>query len=238
MHISMGDTLTGMFAAQGLLMAIYQRDALGGGKGQVVDASIMESCFAFMEGALSEYDKTGAIREPSGTGLANVSPSNLFPTKDGKWVIIAANFDPMFVRLCQAMGQPELAEDERYYTHLARGDHADELDGRIAEWTKTLTAAELDKLLDEYDVVVGPIYTIEDIAKDPQFKARGMVRRIQDDFFGDMAIPGFTPQFSDTPADLAWLGPDHPGKHNEEIYGDLLGMSADEISRLKDEGVI
>ncbi len=238
MHISLGDTLTGMFAAQGLLMAIYQRDALGGGKGQVVDASILESCFAFMEGSLSEYDKTGAIREASGTGLANVSPSNLFPTKDGKWVIIAANFDPMFVRLCEAMGRPELAEDERYYTHLARGDHAEELDGLIAEWTKTLTAQEIDDLLDKHDVVVGPIYTIEDIAKDPQFAARGMVRRIQDDYFGDMAIPGFTPQFSETPADLAWLGPDEPGKHNKEIYGDLLGFSDEELADLSERGII
>ncbi len=238
MHLSLGDTLTGMFAAQGLLMAIYHRDALGGGKGQVVDASIMESCFAFMEGALSEYDKTGAVREASGTGLANVSPSNLFPTKDGKWVIIAANFDPMFVRLCQAMGQPELATDARYSTHLARGDHAEELDGRIADWTKTLTARELDQLLDKHDVVVGPIYTIADIAEDPQFKARGMVRRIQDEFFGDMAVPGFTPQFSATPADLAWLGPDEPGKHNQEIYGGLLAMSDKELADLKAQGII
>jgi len=238
MHISLGDTLTGMFAAQGLLMAIYQRDALGGGKGQVVDASIMESCFAFMEGSLSEFDKTGAIREASGTGLANVSPSNLFPTKDDKWVIIAANFDPMFVRLCAAMGQPELAEDERYYTHLARGHHADELDGLIAEWTKTLTAQELDELLDKHNVVVGPIYTIEDIANDPQFQARGMVRTIQDDYFGAMKVPGFTPQFSETPADLAWLGPDEPGKHNDEIYGDLLGLSTAELSDLKEQGII
>ena len=184
MHISLGDTLTGMFAAQGLLMALYQRDALGGGKGQVVDASILESCFALMEGSLSEYDKTGEIRPPSGTGLANVSPSNLFPTKDGKWVIIAANFDPMFVRLCKAMEQPELAEDERYYTHLERGKHATELDNLIAEWTKTKTMDELGEILDAHDVVTGPIYTIEDIANDPHFAARGMVRRVDSEHFG------------------------------------------------------
>ncbi len=238
MHISLGDTLTGMFAAQGLLMALYQRDALGGGKGQVVDASILESCFALMEGALSEYDKTGEIRPPSGTGLANVSPSNLFPTKDGKWVIIAANFDPMFVRLCEAMGQPELAKDERYYTHLERGKHATELDDQIAEWTKTKTMAELGEILDAHDVVTGPIYTIEDIANDPHFAARGMVRRIDSEFFGNMAVPGFTPQFSETQPDIAWLGPDTPGEHNAEIYGDLLGLSDDEIADLKSAGTI
>ena len=238
MHISLGDTLTGMFAVQGLLMALYQRDALGGGSGQVVDASILESCFTFMEGSLSEYDKTGEIRPPSGTGLANVSPSNLFPTKDGKWVIIAANFDPMFVRLCQAMGRPELAEDERYYTHLARGHHAAELDGLIAEWTKTLTAEELDKLLDEHDVVVGPIYTIEDIANDPHFSARGMVRTVESEHFGAMKVPGITPQFSATPGDISWLGPDNPGLHNDAIYRGLLGLSEAEMTALKENGVI
>ncbi len=238
MHISLGDTLTGMFAAQGLLMALYQRDALGGGKGQVVDASILESCFALMEGALSEFDKTGEIRPPSGTGLANVSPSNLFPTKDGKWVIIAANFDPMFVRLCEAMEQPELAEDERYYTHLERGKHATELDNLIAEWTKTKTMDELGEILDAHDVVTGPIYTIEDIANDPHFAARGMVRRVDSELFGDMAVPGFTPQFSETPPDIAWLGPDTAGEHNAEIYGGLLGMSDDEITDLKAQGII
>ena len=153
-------------------------------------------------------------------------------------MIIAANFDPMFVRLCEAMGQPELATDERYYTHLARGDHAEELDNRIAEWTKTLTAQEIDELLDKHDVVVGPIYTIEDIANDPQFEAREMVRTIEDDYFGAMKVPGFTPQFSDTPADLAWLGPDEPGKHNKEVYGDILGMSDDELAQLKEQGII
>ena len=105
MGISLGDTLAGMFAAQGVLMALYWRDTVGQGKGQVIDASITESCFAMMESALSEYDKVGFIREPSGTGLANVSPSNIFPTSDGKWVVIAANLDPMFKRLCEAMEQ-------------------------------------------------------------------------------------------------------------------------------------
>ena len=121
--ISLGDTLTGLFAAQGVLMALYWRDALGGGKGQVVDASIMESCFTMMESSLMEYDKLGIIREPSGTGLANVAPSNIYPTKEGKYVVIAANVDSMFKRLCEAMGQPELATDERFVNHNARGSY-------------------------------------------------------------------------------------------------------------------
>jgi len=187
--ISLGDSLAGLFATQGVLMALYWRDTIGQGKGQVVDASITESCFAMMESALLEYDKVGFIREPSGTGLANVSPSNIFPTKDEKWVVIAANLDTMFKRLCDAMEQPELADDPRYNTHQARGENCDELDARIADWTRELTATELDTRLDQYGVVSGPIYTIEDIANDPHYQARDMIQRYQDDELGDIAVP-------------------------------------------------
>ncbi len=236
--ISLGDTLTGMFAAQGVLMALYQRDALGGGKGQIIDAAIYESCFSFMEGALAEFDKVGVVREPSGTGLANVSPSNIFPTSDGKWVIIAANFDPMFVRLCAAMDQPELAEDERYSTHLARGRHAKQLDGLIADWTGARTAAEVTKILEANNVVVGPIYSIADIAKDPHFAARDMIQRVEDERYGDIAVPGFAPKLPESPSAIAWLGRPSPGDDNASIFGSLLGIDDAELQRLKAEGVI
>ena len=236
--ISLGDTLSGMFAAQGVLMALYWRDGLGNGKGQVVDASIIESCFAMMESALPEYDKLGVIRNPSGTGLANVSPSNIFPTSDDKWVVIAANLDPMFIRLCKAMSQPELAENPRYVTHLERGKNAAELDGLIAEWTKTLTAENLTALLDEHGVVVGPIYTIADIAKDPHFQARDMIHRVDDPDFGDIAVPGIVPKLSVVPGEISWLGPQEPGSHNQEIYGDLLGLNGDEMAELENDGII
>ncbi len=238
MGISLGDTLTGMFAAQGVLMALYWRDGLGGGKGQVVDASIVESCFAMTESALPEFDKLGVIRKPSGTGLANVSPSNIFPTSDGKWVVIAANLDAMFIRLCKAMNQPELADDPRYLTHLERGKNAVELDGLIAEWTKTLSAVELTKKLDDNGVVVGPIYTIEDIANDEHFIARDMIHRMNDPIFGDIAVPGITPKLSETPCEIAWLGSPEPGSHNQEVYGNLLGIGENELENLKNDGII
>ncbi|HJL53254.1 MAG TPA: CoA transferase, partial [Arenicellales bacterium] len=215
--ISLGDSLAGMFATQGVLMALYWRDTIGKGKGQVVDASITESCFAMLESALPEYDKVGFIRQPSGTGLANVSPSNIFPTKDEKWVVIAANLDAMFKRLCDAMEQPELADDPRYSTHQARGENCDELDARIADWTREFTATELDVRLDEHGVVSGPIYSIEDIVNDPHYQARGMIRRYQDDELGDIAVPGFVPLLSETKSEIAWLGSSKVGAHNEEI---------------------
>ena len=236
--ISLGDSLAGMFATQGVLMALYWRDTIGKGKGQVVDASITESCFAMLESALPEYDKVGFIRQPSGTGLANVSPSNIFPTKDEKWVVIAANLDAMFKRLCDAMEQPELADDPRYSTHQVRGENCDELDARIADWTRGFTAAELDVRLDEHGVVSGPIYSIEDIANDPHFQARDMIQRYQDDDLGDIAVPGFVPVLSETKSEIAWLGSSEVGAHNEEIYCGLLGMSPAELQELKNDGII
>ena len=236
--ISLGDSLAGLFATQGVLMALYWRDTIGQGKGQVVDASITESCFAMMESALLEYDKVGFIREPSGTGLANASPSNIFPTKDEKWVVIAANLDTMFKRLCDAMEQPELADDPRYNTHQARGENCDELDARIADWTRELTATELDTRLDQYGVVSGPIYTIEDIANDPHYQARDMIQRYQDDELGDIAVPGFVPVLSETKSETAWLGSSEVGAHNEAIYCGLLGMTQAELQELKNDGII
>lgn len=236
--ISLGDTLTGMFAAQGLLMALYERDALGGGKGQVIDAAITESCFTLMESALPEYDKVGVIREPSGTALANVAPSNIYPTSDEKWVIIAANFDPMFVRLCEAMGQPELAQDERFNGHLARGNHVEILDGLITEWTKDHTASQLTEILEKHNVVVGPIYTIADIAKDPHFKARGMIQRVEDPRYDDIAVPGFAPKFSRSESEVAWLGRAEPGDDNADVYGNLLEMDEEEMAALRKDGII
>jgi len=236
--ISLGDSLAGMFATQGVLMALYWRDTIGKGKGQVVDASITESCFAMLESALPEYDKVGFIRQPSGTGLANVSPSNIFPTKDEKWVVIAANLDAMFKRLCDAMEQPELADDPRYSTHQVRGENCDELDARIADWTRGFTAAELDVRLDKHGVVSGPIYSIEDTANDPHFQARDMIQRYQDDELGDIAVPGFVPVLSETKSEIAWLGSSEVGAHNEEIYCGLLGMTQTELQELKNDGII
>src|SRR6478736_5050827 len=146
-HISLGDSLAGMFAAQGILAALYRRDALGGGRGQVVDVSLMEACFALLESMVPEYDRLGIVRGPGGTGLEGVAPSNIFTSSDDKWIVIAANADNVFGRLCEAMGRPELANDPRFGTHLARGDHQEELEGIVAEWAGRHTAAEIDSIL-------------------------------------------------------------------------------------------
>lgn len=238
MGISLGDSLAGMFAFQGILMALYWRDALGGGRGQVVDASILESCFALLESAVPEYHKLGVIRQASGTKLPKVAPSNIYKSRDGKWMVIAANADNVFRRLCQAMGMPHLANDPRFADHTARGEHQEELDQIISDWAAQHDADEIDRLLNEAGVVCGPIYTVADIFNDPHFRARDMIIEMQDPELGPLAAPGIVPKLSETPGQARWTGSWELGAHNREIYCDLLGLTKDELDELRAEGVI
>jgi succinyl-CoA---D-citramalate CoA-transferase len=237
-HISLGDSLAGMFAAQGILAALYRRDVLGGKRGQVVDVSLMEACFALLESMVPEYDRLGIVRGPGGTGLKGVAPSNIFKSSDGKWMVIAANADKVFGRLCEAMGQAELAQDPRFVTHVARGEHQEELEGIVAEWAGQHTAAEIDSVLNDAGVICGPIYTIADIFEDEQFRAREMLVEHYDPEFGSYIGPGIVPKFSETPAEVRWSATWEEGSHNEDVYGGLLGLSGDELAQLKDDGVL
>jgi formyl-CoA transferase len=238
MHISLGDSLAGMFAAQGILAALYWRDASGGGKGQVVDVSLMEASFALLESTVPEYDRLGIVRGPGGTSLKGVAPSNIFKSRDDKWMVIAANADNVYRRLCEAMGQPGLADDERFATHLARGDNQEELERIVAEWAAQHDAAEIDSILNEAGVICGPIYTIADIFEDPQFRARDMLLEHVDPEFGPYLGPGIVPKLSETPGAVRWSAPWERGSHNRDVYCGLLGLSDGELSALEGEGVI
>ena len=237
-HISLGDSLAGMFAVQGILAALYRRDALGGARGQVVDVSLMEACFALLESMVPEYDRLGIVRGPGGTGLKGVAPSNIFRSSDGTWIVIAANADKVFGRLCEAMGQPELAEHDKFATHLARGSNQEELEGIVAEWAGRHTAAEIDSILNEAGVICGPIYTIADIFEDEQYRARDMLLEHQDPEFGTYIGPGIVPKFSETPGEVRWSGTWQEGSHNREVYGSLLGLSDDELAQLQEDGIL
>jgi len=238
MHISLGDSLGGMFAVQGILSALYWRDALGGGRGQVIDVSLMEASFALLESTVPEYDRLGIVRGPQGTNLKGIAPSNIFKSADGKWVVIAANIDNVFRRLCEAMGRPELADDRRYATHGARGENQDELEELVGEWASRHTAREIDDVLNAAGVICGPINTIADIFEDPQFQARDMLVPHHDPEFGAYIGPGVVPKLSHTPGSVRWSGTWDEGSHNREIYGDVLGLSDDEIDALIEEGVL
>ncbi len=234
--ISLGDTLTALFAFEGMMMALYHRDR-NGGRGQVVDAAITESCFAMLESTVTEYSKAGEVRQPSGTGLAKIAPSNIYPARDGTYVVIAANVDAMFRRLTQAMGQPHLADDPRFVTHIARGENAELLDSMIATWSASLDVADLTARLEQFGVVFGPINSIAEVVQDPHFRERGMVRDHHDDDFGTITVPGVFPVLSETPGDIAWLGPQEVGAHNAEIYA-RIGLGEETIEDLKVRGVI
>lgn len=238
MHISLGDSLAGMFAAQGVLAALYRRDALGGGRGQIVDVSLLESCFAMLESTVPEYDRLGIVRGPAGTGLQGVAPSNIFRSRDDKWMVIAANADNVFRRLCDAMGLPELADDERFSSHLARGENQEEIEGIVADWAARHDADDIDRILNEAGVICGPIYTIADIFEDEHVRARDMLVEHEDPEFGTYLGPGIVPKFSETPGEVRWSATWEHGSHNREVYGGLLGLSDEKLADLAEEGVL
>ncbi len=238
--VSLGDSLTAMFAVQGVLMAVYRRDTRPDGerRGQVVDASIMESCFALLESAVPEYGKVGYVRQPSGTTVANAAPSNVYRSGDGRLLVIGANAENVFRRLCRVIGRPELADDERFSTHWGRCEHSDELDEIIGAWVAERDAAEVDRLLNDSGVVCGPVYTIADIFEDPQYRARQLLVKMDDPELGTIVAPGVVPRLSETPGEARWTGSWRLGCDNAEVYGDLLGLGEAEQRALAESGVI
>ena len=236
--ISLGDSLAGLMAAHGLMAALYRRDALGGGSGQVVDVSILESCFSVLESVASEYDRLGEVRQAGGTRLAGNAPSNVYRSADDRLVIIAANQDALFRRLCDAMGRPEMATDPRFATHRERGAHEDLLDEQIQEWALTLAAAEILALLDRAGVVCAPVNTIADVFADPHVAAREMLVEHDDPELGPIMGPAVTPHFSDDPGRVRWSARWKPGADNAHVYGELLGRSDAAIAQLHAEGIV
>jgi formyl-CoA transferase len=235
--LSLGDSLAGMFAVQGALAALYRRTVTG--EGQVVDAALTESCLAVQESTIPDYDVGGVVRGPSGTRLEGIAPSNIYRTADGSWVVIAANQDTVFRRLCAAMGRPELATDERFANHVARGRNQDELDKIIGDWASGRGPEEIISTLSDAGVISGPINTVAEVVDDPQLRARGMIaehwdERVERNVLG----PGVVPVLSQTPGTIRNAGPARPGQHNDDVYTGLLGKSEAELEVLRAEGVI
>ncbi|MBX6395442.1 MAG: CoA transferase [Alicyclobacillaceae bacterium] len=234
--ISIGDSLAGLFATIGCLIALHERSRSG--RGQVVDTALYEAVFGVMESIIPEYGLLGHIRERSGNILPGIAPSNIYATADGTWIVIGANADTVFRRLCQAMGRPELAEDERFATHLARGEHQSELDELIEQWTRTKSCDELLEILAEAGVPAGRIYNAKDMFTDPHYRARDMILEIEHPVLGKFPMPGIVPKLSRTPGEVRHAGPIQMGEHNREIYEGLLGLSPSTLETLKEEGVI
>jgi crotonobetainyl-CoA:carnitine CoA-transferase CaiB-like acyl-CoA transferase len=235
-NLSIGDTLSGIHAALGILLAYIGRDRATGGAGQVVDVSIFESIYNLMEAVVPEYDGAGVVREPSGSAITGIVPSNNYPTQDGKTIIIGANTNGMFQRLCELMGQPDLAQDPRFRENNNRVENQATLEALISQWTSSMPQAEVLSRLEAAGVASGPIYSVVDMFADPQYQARGLFEEVQTQS-GPLKIPAIIPRLADTPGQTEWPGA-MLGAHNDEVYSSVLGLGAQEIAALKAQGVI
>lgn len=233
--LSIGDSLAATYACMGALAALHHRDKTG--EGQVIDASIFESVLNVMEATIPEYTVSNYIRERSGATLPNVAPSNIYTCKDGTF-LIAANQDTVFRRLCEAIGKPELCDDERFRTHRARGANMAELDEIITGWTTTRTVAEIDRLMQEAGVPAGGIYRAPEMLNDPQFKARNAIIDVPTEEWPDLKMQNVFPKMSRTQGEVRWPGVRTLGAHNETVYGELLGLSRDELEELQQKSII
>jgi formyl-CoA transferase len=235
MGISIGDSLAATFACVGALSALHYREKTG--RGQIVDSAIYEAVLNMMESLITEFDKTGYIRERTGAILPHVAPSNVYPTNDGSMVLIAGNQDTVFGRLTQAMGQPELAKDPEYATHAARGRNQKKLDDLIGQWTRTKSPTELLDLMSESGVPAGLIYRAPEMLKDPHFQAREAIVTVPHPDFGELKMQNVAPKLSETPGSIRSPSP-ALGQHNDEIYRNLLGLDARVYESLKSRKVI
>jgi len=235
--LSLGDSLAGMFATQGALAALHRRGVTG--RGQVVDVALTESCLAIQESTIPDYDAGGVVRGPSGTRLEGIAPSNIYRSADDSWVVIAANQDTVFARLCTAMGRPELATDARFATHVDRGRHQDEIDAIIGDWAGRRLPGDIIDTLSAAGVIAGPINTVAEVVTDPQLRSRGMLVEHDDERLGRTVLgPGIVPVLSESPGSVRSAGPARPGQHNDEVYTGLLGLNAGELEDLRAEEVI
>jgi crotonobetainyl-CoA:carnitine CoA-transferase CaiB-like acyl-CoA transferase len=236
-NLSLGDSLTGLHAAFGILTALYHRDALGAGTGQVVDVAIYESVFNMMESTIPEYDKAGVIREREGTRLSGIVPTGTYACKDGVYVIIGANGDNLFKRFMVAIGRPEMAGDPRFEHNDDRVPWAEEIDQAISDWTLRFPSAEVVRILEAAAVPVGPINSARDMMADPHFQARGLFEEADLGDGDKVRLPAIVPQLTETPGGMEWPGP-KLGAHNREVYGEMLGYSDEEIATLAATGII
>jgi len=233
--ISLGDTLAATYATVGALAALHHREKTG--EGQVIDASIYESVLTVMESLVPEYAVEGYTRERSGSYLPAIAPSNIYDASDGM-MIIAANQDTIFARMSQAMDMPDLKDNPRYATHVARGENQIELDALINDWSKQRTMAEIEDVMIEHAVPVGKVFRAEDMLEDPHYAARDAIIDIEDEKFGSIKMQNVFPKMSKTQGEVRWAGPEKLGSHNEEILTELLDLTPEQIEKLRSSNII
>lgn len=234
-NLSMGDSLAGLHAAFGTLLSLLHRERHNA-PGQVVDIAIYESMYNLMESVVPEYVATGAVREPSGSTLTGIVPTNTYLCADKKYVVIGGNGDSIYKRLMHAAGHPDLAEDPRMADNAGRVEHEAMIDAALADWTASITSVEVLRILSDADVPSGPMYSVEDMLVDPQYQARGMFETVQGQE-GKVTIPAIMPKLGTTPGETQWAGPGEVGGSSEEVYL-AAGFSESEIQALRATGDI
>lgn len=233
--VSIGDTLAGLYGVIGALLAMHHLKA-NGGKGQFIDVALYEAVFGVMESLLPEYSVFGHVRERSGSSLPGISPSNTYPCKDGRYVIIAGNGDGIFKRLMNAIGRKDLADDPRLARNDGRAQHNDMLDEAITAWTRAHELEHVLEVLERASVPSGKIYTAADIAADPHFRAREMIEAHVLPDGTPVELPAIVPKLSASPGATRWLGP-KLGEHTEEVLASL-GIRGDAFKRLVEQGIV
>ena len=235
-NISMGDTVAAIHAALGISLALIQRAKPDSGLGQVIDVALYESIFNLMEGIVPEFDGAGVVREPSGTTVTGIVPTNTYRCDDGKFVVIGGNGDSIFKRLMEAAGRSDMAENPAMADNAGRVEHEAEIDEALALWCAAHSSVHVINTLESVRVPVGPIYSVEDMMTDPQYQARGMFEQVE--INGEpLRIPAILPKLDGTPGRTDWPGRD-PGSHNDEVLRDILSLDDVQISNLRDEGII
>ncbi len=235
-NLSIGDTIAALHAALGIVMALLHRDSPPGNGGQTVDVALYEAMFNMLEGVIPEYDGAGIVRQPSGSTVTGIVPTNTYLCRDGKYVIIGGNGDSIYRRLMHAAGRPDLAEDPRLGDNEGRVKHEAEIDEALSAWAATRDSEDLLGTLEQARVPAGPIYSVADMMSDPHYLAREMFEEVETRD-GPLKIPAIAPRLHDTPGGTDWPGP-AVGSFNAEVFGDLLGLEPDTLERLKAEGVI
>jgi succinyl-CoA:(S)-malate CoA-transferase subunit B len=232
---TLADYLSGLYGAYGVLLALRARERTG--RGQYIDIGLHDGIFRFLDEFAAVYDRTGHVRERMGTETPSSVPHSHYPTGDDQWVAIACTNDKMFARIAKVLGRPELAEPERFGTRKRRVEAREEVNRLVSEWTSSLPRDEVIERCADGDVPCGPVNSIADIFADEQFTVRDTLVRIEDERAGSLAVQGVVPKLSETPGAIRHLGA-AMGAHNDEIFGQRLGLSDEEMSELKEQGVI
>jgi crotonobetainyl-CoA:carnitine CoA-transferase CaiB-like acyl-CoA transferase len=232
---TLADYLSGLYGAFGVMTALRARERTG--RGQVVDMALYESVFRILDELVPAYDMFGYVRQRMGAATVNVVPHSHYPTADGRWVAIACTSDKIFARLARLMGSPEVAGAGRFGTIEQREAARAEVDRLVTEWTSSLTQQQVITQCERGEVPCGPVAAIDELFDNPQYAARQNIRRIVDERVGDLAVPDVVPRLTDTPGQIDWLG-QSVGQCNAEVYGELLGLSEDELAALAATGVI